>query len=414
MKNLFLLLSTASLLLACNREDVKSADSAASQGVKSIYLDISQSAMTKSTDAMVDGGSYSIISSGVLFFYDDSDEIVLQRELTEGEIDLIQNASDTSTSGVSVTIDGVPSTATSLRFVANVATATADTYPQVEDELTSDARLRVDLLQDDISTTAMSGLSGEFTLDTDSYIASVEITPLAARIEIGSITYSSQSDDSTVNTDFTSFNLAGIYINNIYPYVKISGEPYSQGTLIDVREQDDWDDEDEWSKYFVSNAQFPYYSSGSITSPSDWSDNALVDYDSSSLTGTTFYPSTTTTTSTTQEDSTLSWAYQVVPNTATDDGATELPHIILKLSNISYVDSSTSSTTRYVTVANYKSASGSSITSFKGGNIYRITSLEFSNAQATDKPYVENISVTATVTVTPWVVSEITPDWSVN
>ena len=57
--------------------------------------------------------------------------------------------------------------------------------------------------------------------------------------------------------------------------------------------------------------------------------------------------------------------------------------------------------------------SGDPILEFKRGNIYRITDLKFTHINASDKPYEQNMLVTVTVTVEPWIINNITPDWGV-
>lgn len=110
------------------------------------------------------------------------------------------------------------------------------------------------------------------------------------------------------------------------------------------------------------------------------------------------------------------WAYQVCPSTVPASGQTtpvgDIPHIILKLTEVQYVNNPLGATTLYVVVSKYKdSTTNDNILEFKRGNVYRINNLVFNQTQATGKPYDSNISVTCSVTVKPWVINTINPVW---
>lgn len=130
---------------------------------------------------------------------------------------------------------------------------------------------------------------------------------------------------------------------------------------------------------------------------------------------TTFYPdlvygSTSTDPGVTPKKA---WGYQVCPSTTVAPNATaDVPHIILKLTTVEYVDDPLAKTTKYVTVTKYIDGNNTPITEFKRGNVYRIQNLTFTHNDATDQPYQENITVIATVTVAPWVINNISPDWN--
>ncbi len=412
MKKFLFSLLSMSVVVACNNADSLSSDSEQqSSDTRSINLRITQASSSRTIGEELEDGTYAIIGSGVILFKDSSGEIVYQRDLTSDEVTTVQNTSSTATTNEYISINDVPSTAGELFFIANVSTLDSSDYPDIIDESTSSARLRVDLLQGDTTYSPMSGSSSDFVSTDDGYTVNVVITPMVARLEVAQVSYLSQDDESDVSTDFTSFNLAGVYVNNIYPYVLTTGEPYTTDGKVSIVDQDGWDDDD-WSSYLTANTVFPYYTDGSVDVPDNWTDGAMVDYGTSTDSALSFYPNSTSGSSATQEDESYVWSYQVVPSssTATSDSP-DVPHIILKLTDVEYVDNDLGATTRYVTVQNYTSTSGS-IYSFSPGNVYRITNLSFSNAQASSKPYDDNISMTATVEVTPWSVVELSPDWN--
>ena len=111
-----------------------------------------------------------------------------------------------------------------------------------------------------------------------------------------------------------------------------------------------------------------------------------------------------------------SWAYQVCPSATLPSGQTtpaaDIPHIILKLTDVTYQNNQEGATTLYVVVTKYKdAATNANILEFKRGNVYRIDNLVFTQAQAVNKPYDGNITVTCTVTVKPWTINSIAPVW---
>lgn len=411
MKRIFFMALAATSLFACNKQE--GTDSENPKGESVVTLSIQQAASTKGVSDQKGDTEYAVIGSGKLFFLDASNNYISQRELTAAEVTTLANTSTTN-GGKTVTITGVPSTATSLYFVANIKTSAGTTFPQTDGTTGSDARLRIDKLQANATNVPMSGLSTAFTPVTGSpRTTSVMLTPLVARVEVGQVT--AQSATPATNNDITGYKLSGVFINNIHQSVLLGGTPYLVGSPLDIRAQAGWGSN--WAPYFApANTAFPYYVGGSPASPSDWVANSMVTYCTpTGAAALSFYPDLSDGATSTDPGVTpkKAWGYQVVPsNTLVVGQPADVPHIILKLTEVTYTDNPLGQTTQYVTVTKYKDDQGVAVPEFKRGNVYRIKNLTFTHNEATNQPYQANITVTATVTVAPWVINNINPDWN--
>lgn len=405
----------ATSLLACNKQDAT--ENQDLTGESAVSLSIQQSALTKGVSDQKGDTEYSVIGSAKLFFIDASSNYVSQRELTATEIAALANTSTTN-GGNAVVITGVPNTATTLYFIANIMTTDGTTFPQVEGTTGADARLRIDKLQANANNVPMAGQSTVFAPATGpTRTASVVLTPLVARVEIGQVTCQNQNGagQPAVSADITEYKLSGVFMNNIHQSVLLGGTPYTVGSPLDIRAQVGWSTG--WANYFTSsNTAFPYYVGGSPASPTDWVANSMVTYCApAGAAALSFYPDLTLGSTSTDPGVTpkLAWGYQVVPSITVPVGNTpDVPNIILKLTDVDYVNDPFGSSTKYVTVTKYKDDQGNAVLEFKRGNVYRIQNLIFTHNQATNQPYEENITVTATVTVAPWVINNLNPDWN--
>ena len=415
MKKTVLMALLASSLFACNNSDELEAPLT---GESSVTFSVKQSPTNRSVSDEKGATEYAIIGSGKLYFLDASYTSIYQRQLTDAEVATLANTSTTASSGNSVTITGVPSAAKYLYFMANIKTNVGQTFPAVEGTSSADARLRVDLLQGDALKVPMSGLSNAFVVSGSNplaFTASVELTPIVSRIEIDQVTYQNANyPGAAISTDFTGFKLGGVFINNINQYVLLDGAPYLNAP-VNIVNQASW--ASSWATYFTNNVNFPYYSGGSPSSPADWTANAFVNYCTPTTAALSFYPDQTNGATNVNPGTTpkKTWAYQVCPSTVPASGQTtpvaDIPHVILKLTDVTYVANPLGQPIQYVTITKYKDGSGNPILQFKKGNVYRIENLTFNHTQATNKPYDSNITVTATVSVKSWVINTINPAW---
>lgn len=409
-----LLAVIASVLFAC--DDKETVEEISVSGNNNVTLSVEQGAFTRGVNNQKGIAEYAVLGSGKLYFLDNAYTSIFQRQLTPAEVTTLANTTATSTSGTPVTISGVPSSAQYVYFMANIKTDVGQVFPAVEGSTSADARLRLDRLQGNAQNVPMSGLSSVFTQSSaNNFTTSVEISPIVARIELGQVTCQNVTVGSPISTDIVSYKLAGVFINNINQYVLLNGTPYLNAP-VNIVNQSGW--ATDYATYFTNNVNFPHFAGGSPTAPSDWTANAFVDYCTPTTSGLIFYPDATTGSTIVPPVSVPrpAWAYQVCPSTVPASGQTtpvgDIPHIILKLTEVQYVNNPLGATTLYVVVSKYKDATtNDNILEFKRGNVYRINNLVFNQNQATNKPYDTNISVTCSVTVKPWVINSINPVW---
>ncbi|MDD3037381.1 hypothetical protein [Bacteroides sp.] len=415
MRKILLTALVASSLFACSEQEAT--DTQPLAGENTVTLSLKQEALNRGVSDQKGDTEYAVIGSGKIFFINASGNNIYQRELTATEITALANTS-TTPGNKTVTITGVPNTATTLFFIANIKTSAGASFPMVSGTTSADARLRIDQLQANATNVPMSGQSGTFTqVSTNVYNAAVTLTPMVARVEVGQTTCQNQNGvgQPAVSADITGYKLSGVFVNNTRQDVLLSGTPYLVGSPIDIRSQAGWSTS--WATYFTSaNTSFPYYVGGSPAGPSDWVANALSTYCTPlGANALSFYPDPTNGSTSTDPAVTpkKAWGYQICPSTTVPAGsAADVPHIILKLTDVTYVDNPLGLTTQYVTVTKYKDDLGNPVPEFKKGNVYRIKNLTFTHNEATNQPYETNISVTATVSVAPWVINNVNPDWN--
>lgn len=403
----------ATSLFACSKQDDQNI--VTPTGENTVTISVKQKSTAKGVTDQKDADEYAVIASGKLYFIDELGTSIYQRELTAPEVASLANTSTTE-GGNTITITGVPNTAKKLYFMANIKTTAGTSLPPVEGTTSSDARLRIDRLQANVLNAPMSGLSEVFTQSSGNvYTTSVLLTPIVARVEIGQVSCQNQNGagQPAVSADITGYKLSGVFVNNIHQAVTLAATPL--GTPLDIKAQSGW--ATGWVNYFNStNTVFPYYAGGSPAAPADWVANSMFTYCTpSGGVALVFYPNQTNGSTSTDPAVTpkKAWAYQVAPSTTVPLGSpADVPHIILKLTDVEYDDNPLGLDTKYVTVTKYKDNLGNSVPEFKRGNVYRISNLIFTHNEATNQPYEQNITVTATVTVAPWVINEVVPDWS--
>lgn len=414
MKKILFAAIIAGAMFACNKQDDATTDPGEVKYENTVMLNVTQGVSAKGVTNQTGNPEYAVIGSAKIYFIDASSNYVSQRELTAAEINTLANTSTTA-GGNTVTINGVPSTATTLYFLANIKTTDGSSFPIVDGTTTTDARLRIDRLQGEAIHVPMAGQSNTFVGSGTSFTASVDIKPLVSRLEIGEVTCQNASGTAaTVDSDITEYKLAGVFINNVRQSVLLSGDPYLVGSSINIQDQTGWANTG-WDNMFTSiNTVFPYYPAGTPSAPIDWVANAMATYCAPTAAGLSFYPNLATGATITAPTGTPLpvWGYQVCPST-TVSGSTpaDVPHIILRLTNVKYVNDNFEPSVKYVTITKYVEGS-TPVTEFKRGHVYRITNLTFDFTKATPKPYDKNITVTATVSVIPWEIHNINPDWN--
>ena len=143
----------------------------------------------------------------------------------------------------------------------------------------------------------------------------MEISPIVARVELGQVTCQDVTVGSPISTDIIGYKLSGVFINNVNQYVLLNGTPYLNAP-VNIVNQAGW--ATDYATYFTANVNFPHFSGGSPTAPSDWTANAFVDYCTPLASGLSFYPDVTNGATVIPPVTTPkpAWAYQVCPSTA--------------------------------------------------------------------------------------------------
>ena len=404
MKKILLAALAASTMFSCNNKEI---DGVGKQdSTSSVVIKLEQKDLTKGINDEKKLDEYAVIKSAVIYFIDALGNKVYQRELSADEVTAIANT-DITNGGKTIEIAGIPNSSKTLYFVANTKTVASEDLPQIIGLGSDGARLRIDDLQGAAINAPMAGRSDEFTEVTEtSFTTSVTISPIVARIEVKKTSCVEETPGAATN--IKSYKLSGVFVNYARPSVLIAGTP-SDDIPGDIRSHEGWGN-DGWKSYLESdNLIFPYFIPSSIPTPTDWKNNTFVDYCTPLKSSLIFYPNVTTgSTDEAPDDSDKSaWAYQVCPAAT----AADLPHLIFKLTDVEYVSNEFAKAEEYLTVTKYKTIDGDPITAFERGNVYRIEDLTFTHENATPKPYEKNVTVTATVTVKPWKLNMINPDW---
>lgn len=211
-----------------------------------------------------------------------------------------------------------------------------------------------------------------FELDPDSganyYKTSVQIAPSVARIQIAKVSSKPAQGDAIVAGDVKGFTLKGIYVDHYYQNATIAGEG---DTMIDL----DW-------------STTPSFSSWMCTEFEPAATAALQGVNAEVVPAEQTY-----------------WDYAVA--------AGEASHIVLHLETVTRRDvldtDDIVENDQYVEVLAFNKT-GSPVTTFEPGTIYRISNIQFSTDNLTPEPGIKAKHVTATVEVLKWDVEVITPE----
>lgn len=231
-------------------------------------------------------------------------------------------------------------------------------------------------------TGTVAPVSPDQTTDGKDYNAyvKVDIDALASRLQIGKVsaktyTYTDGNGEShTVTID--AFTVEGIYVNNFHQDMTIAS---TAGTVIDGE-----DDPDAYS-----TTAGTVYASGEL---------AAKLYDApGAASGSPLAVAATGV-----------WAYNLFPTT--------VPHVIIKLTGVSYTDENTDAgtdntvtgLTQFLTVSSFKYGpahddAGDPVVAFLKNNIYTLSDIQFSYADMTHVPYEETMDVLVEVQMMSWI-----------
>jgi hypothetical protein len=243
----------------------------------------------------------------------------------------------------------------------------------------------------DLSTVAQFGSgtivpgAGQTAVGNVPYDAAVEvpIRALTSRIQIKKITggvfeyKDSEDEDQQITID--NFTVEGIYINNYYSEMTVASTWPSAvvNHLQDV------------TKYTTAGTA-PYSSTGNgyklADAPLAQADNSLI---------------------VAPADNSKVWAYNVFPTSESAANNANVPHIIIKLSSVTFTDSGTGAqntlTNQYLTIAKIMTQGGSAtVNAFLPNNSYTFNDIVFDYSKLSPLPEATEIDVLVTVDLIKW------------
>ena len=312
----------------------------------------------------------------IVYFMDANGNTVTAYKLTDPQITAITTAGtgvkftnlDPSVKSVYVVANVPSSTLPATDFGTNLTAINAKVQ-SIYDQQTIDAKSVVlaNTGKTATSTNAVAAPNDVASNGNAQYKATIVLTPIVSRIQIKEV---------SVDPTITSFNLAGIYIDNFYQNMSIGGDltSISKAPVGGV------------TKFNLSSdGSTPYKTNGQLF-------DELIS------------PATTLPLVTNGKV----FGYQIFPVAG---GLSKVPYIILKLTNVvGTTRTFASGTTYYVAVKAYKDGSNP-FTTFEAGKIYTINSIPVAENNIVTDPTQSLINVTVNVTIAPWSEKALNPDF---
>jgi hypothetical protein len=314
--------------------------------------------------------------------------------------------------GGGVTITGVPSSSKTVHIfmnlpdrINNLPKATSVPFKSVTDSLVQVVELANSTSNlFDVKNVPVSG-SGNLTADGDNLQATVSVSPIASRIEIGTIK-TAVGTGNNAKVTIKSFELRGIFINNYYSQLKldnvyVDADKRNAGSVV--------------ANYTEGNAGF-WWRTGNIN-PQNYGQYLFTGNGGTTKFG--VYDPTTNPTSV-KAHATNTWGYNIFPGTATYE-----PHIVIRLANVVLNDKTAPTPTagtdypltadQYVTVKGFKTAAGATITGLQRGYVYKLgtTTADFTITpdNLTEEPETNPISAKVTISLVKWIAQEVKPEY---
>ena len=343
-----------------------------------VTLSITTNPLTKAVDNSQVGVSAPIdpAKEFIVYFMDANGNTVTAYKLTDPQITAITTAGtgvkftnlDPSVKSVYVVANVPSSTLPATDFGTNLTAINAKVQ-SIYDQQTIDAKSVVlaNTGKTATSTNAVAAPNDVASNGNAQYKATIVLTPIVSRIQIKEV---------SVDPTITSFNLAGIYIDNFYQNMSIGGDltSISKAPVGGV------------TKFNLSSdGSTPYKTNGQLF-------DELIS------------PATTLPLVTNGKV----FGYQIFPVAG---GLSTVPYIILKLTNVvGTTRTFASGTTYYVAVKAYKDGSNP-FTTFEAGKIYTINSIPVAENNIVTDPTQSLINVTVNVTIAPWSEKALNPDF---
>lgn len=382
-KSLFIALASLSLF-ACSQEEINNGQVAV-EGNAALTIKIDTESLSRAVgDATVDGTKKISLSNLVVRFVGSSESPTYKIDSPQG----------------TVTIYNIPEGTTGVAIVGNTeATGTDGDNNSYNDAFssTSEAESNKD---NPVSGATVYGFSDNFVADGTingsgdgsddtqgdanvayaKYTVNVTVKPVAARLEVGQISFTAGKP-----SDFTKLTVTDAFLNGAYMSAtfspteyKITPDGYSILTASNIT--------DGWSSYPLKD---------------NFADNNVI-YGEGNVPA---FPANT---------KYIGYNFFVNASQESDNNDTgkSLPKFTLKLTP-EYSGSVQGPSTLYAVIAKYKNSSNQYINSFVPGKVYKIESISLPEDVLTPDPSGnQTIAVVATVSVQDWTLETTTGEWA--
>lgn len=363
------------------------------KGSKSVVIKIAKDKATRAAVAPLDADGETeavVFATGSLYFAAGDDivkivNILSDEDYTTDDEDDNNVLLSTLQSELGKTFSNLPAAIDAVHFAANLPDDDYD-FATIED--LEEVALDLEALSD-IDAIAIYGKDTELegpivqAGENDLYNAVINARPVAARFEISSI--AAETTDPEIPA-IASFDLVGIYLDNIYLSVELGGTAVGdvQGGEIIADAQNTE----------INLLDYPY--------PAAWH---IADY-----TKDVFTDKTDGTEYTAGTD--LVWGYNLpAPGSIDPDDATvfngvaTLPYIVIELANVE-LENGTELGTKFLTLEQ-KVADGEEAIKLEQGKVYKVKDFTFNASDLTEWPYQAAIDINVQVEIMNWTAEEV-------
>ncbi|WP_297642052.1 hypothetical protein, partial [uncultured Bacteroides sp.] len=370
-----------------------------------LKLSLGRTEQTRAVETSAAGLFNNVLDLKAYFFTSDSRRLEIDAESqAKNEAELAAAVATLNNAGTTervatIALTGVPATATQIYVVANENTpiqtgnldAARNTTIYLKGLVKRAGEMECVFAQ---QNSLMTGLAGIADGGDGVATANVQITPVSSRVEIQKLTAMKVEGNDVVNIE--NFQLKGIYVNRFYSEGKL--DPEKNAPAEDRNRIDHFSVTTDYTEENYTNKGFDFmcndYTAVPIASVASATTNAICEVNC--------------------PEENMCWGYPVLAgkqNGEQVDGVYDVANIVIELSV--KMEGVAERRNKYLTIIGYKQANADQtpVLTFARRNVYRINDLQFNINDLTDVPYEGTKSVTATVTVLPWIGVPVTPEF---